>query len=546
MLGVNGVRNLRNFVLDIWVWNDIPNYIMDHTQGKNSDSDKPNVDTSTINDFDKLLDLVRVDANLIDGLTDEQVTELRKKISPYGRTVEGKGSFTCISVTNLAEQYMKKFLMTSLIGFLYRQCDEYDLDDGEPTCSLDNYAVYMSKYKQATDAAHESSTWLDNFWSATHNKGLTEETLSLEQRAERLTHQRILERGEGFKKRLIVRQFLDGLFQFNPDAHVRSAYSYNPLDPERVKPAHVDIKGTKKTKKTKTLVGKSGAKMTVSRSTEPEGKPDERFPFIESDAPGDRELMKDSAPEPPVETAGTLPTSKIIENDSPEDRVHKRAYNPLVRHIPPADVFHRWTYYTDSNYEEVRTAVQDLYADKPDLEFAINPYAQFDNEADAGNFVQKHKNEVITDILTLHNSKWNLTGSFKKNRERVNFYSEKTAVIEEIFKQLEQDKKLGADLMRKRVKRKKKKNVQESGPDPVEFKQYRKDHPSSFESMGAEDVSRSEIKSPDDTTFKIHEECPYDAVQVDVFDFRGGGQSVKKSEFFTEAEDPVQLDEPSK
>lgn len=449
-------------------------------------SEKKSVDVSNVDDFDKLLDLVRLDANLVDDLTDEQVTELRKKLNPYGRTIEGSGTYTCLSITNLSEQYMKRFLMTSLIGFLYRQCDEYELDDGEPPCPLDDYDAFMLTYETAMSAAKESREWLDGFYKTFHEDNLTEETLTPEQRAERLNHQRALERGEGFKKRLIVRQFLDGQFQFNPDNHVRSAYSNNPLDPERVTPAQVAVKLTK----------------PMSQKTN-----------------GNHE----ETAEPGLDTEET-----------------SRSNSKFVKHIPPADVFHRWTYYTDSNYEEVRTAVKDLYCEKPDLEFAINPYDQFESQEDAEKFVQKHKNEVIADVLTLTNSKWNLCGSFKKNRDRINFYNEKTAVIEEIFKQLEQDKKLGADLMRKRVKRKKKKNVSESGPDPEEFKQYRKNNPSGFEDMGAENVSLEDKNdtNDDDVIFKIHEECPYDAVQVDVFDMRKGGQIVQKSEFFTEAEAP--------
>jgi hypothetical protein len=340
---------------------------------------------------------------------------------------------------------MKKFLMTSLIGFLYRQCDEYELDDGEPTCPLDDFKTFMNSYNQALVDANVSIQWTAKFWSDfAHNKW-TEESLTMDQKADRLKHQKVVSRGEGFKKRLIVRQFIDNLFHFNPDKHVRSAYSHNPLDPERSEQHH-------------------------------------------------------------------------------------------IAHVPPADIFHRWTYYTESNYEELRTAVQNLYAEKPDLEFAVNPYDKFDTQEDAEKFVQKHRNEVIADVLTLHNGKWNLTGSFKQNRDRVNFYNEKTAVIEEIFKQLEQDKKLGADLMRKRVARKKKKNIEEAGPEPEEFKQYRKDHPSGFESMGAEDMSRV-VQSA-----MVHEDCPYDAVQVDVFDFRQGGVQVKKSEFFTQAEAPVELE----
>lgn len=444
--------------------------------------EKSKVDISNIDDFDKLLDMVRLDANLVDDLTEDQVTELRKKMNPYGRTIEGSGKFTCLSITNLSELYTKRFLMTSLIGFLYRQCDEHELDEGEPPIHLDDFSEFMDSYNAAETAAVKSKQWLDEF--AAENKEVDEADLTPEQHAARLDHRRILERGTGFKKRLIVRQFLDDLFQFNPDKHVRSAYSDNPLDPERVEPSQINRK--------KTIIGKSGKKLEIDKK------------------------------------------------DIPEEEAAARADSVLVKHIPPSDVFHRWTYYTDSNYEEIRTAVKDVYAEKPDLEYAINPYDQFDSSEEAANFIQKHKTEVIADIATIHNSKWNLLGSFKKNRERVNFYNDKTVVIEEIFKQLEQDKKLGADMMRKRVKRKKAKNTEESGPDPVEFAKYKKENPSGFSNMGAEDVNLENNKDTkdDDVTFKIHEECPYDAIQVDVFDFKRGGQSVKKSEFFTEAEAP--------
>lgn len=433
---------------------------------KKQESDPLNV--SSITDFDDLLNMVRVDNNLVDNLTDEQVTELRKMMNPYGRTIEGSGKFTCLSITNLSEQYMQKFLMTSLVGFLYRQCDEHMLSDGEPPTHMEDFKGFMKAYNSAVKDAVASKEWLADF----EEQKLDEKKLTFEQKADRLRHTRKVERGEGFKHRLIVRKFLDSLFNFNPDKHVRSAYSHNPLDPERVVPSRVKPK--KATSLTKNLV------------------------------------------------------------DS------KRSNSRLVQNIPPADTFHRWKYYTDSNYEEIRNATQDLYCEKPDLEFAINPYDQFNSEDDAKRFVQKHKNEVIADVLTLHNSKWNLTGSFKKNRNRINFYNEKTAVIEQIFKRIEQDKKLGADLMRKRVKRKKIKNIKEVGSDVKELKQYKNQTSAAMESMGAEDLSNDSKRSK--STFSIHDECPYDAVQVDVFDFRKGGQVVKKSEFFTQAEDPKSLD----
>lgn len=399
------------------------------------------MDITDIKDFDQLLTMVRDDTGLIEKLSDEQVTMLRTKINPYGRTVEGSGKLTCLSVINMEEQYMRKFLMTSLIGFLYRKCDEHGLDDGEPPMYMDDYKTYLTKYNKAVESAKLSYIYLQSI----DTKDLIDPTI----KARHLQETRTMQRAENMKKRIIIRQFLDDNFTFNPDLHVRSAYASNPLDTER--------------------------------------KP-------------------------------------ITENKS-----------TLVNHIPPSDIFHRWQYYTDTNYEEIRSSVNDLYCEKPDIEFAINPYDQFDTQADSDKFIQKHKSEVIADILTLTNGKWNLCGSFKKNRERINFYNEKTAVIEEIFKQIEQDKKLGADLMRKRVVRKKKQNIAECGKEPEEFKNYRKDNPSGFENFGAEDMSKHKEQ------FTVSSECPYDSVQVDVFDFSQGGTTVTKSEFFTEAETPKKI-----
>lgn len=396
---------------------------------------------SDISDFNQLLSMVREDTGLIEKLTDEQVTMLRTGLNPYGRTVEGSGKLTCISIINMEEQYMRKFLMTSLIGFLYRKCDEYGLDDGEPPVYMDDSKDFLDKYHKAISAAKLSYVFLNS----TEAKDLSNPEI----KARHLKETRIVQKAENMKKRLIIRQFLDENFSFNPDLHIRSAYSSNPLDTER-------------------------KSINESKST-------------------------------------------------------------FVNHIPPADIYHRWQYYTDTNYEEIRSSVNDLYCEKPDIEFAINPYDQFETQEDSDKFVQKHKNEVIADILTLTNGKWNLCGSFKKNRERINFYNEKTAVIEEIFKQIEQDKKLGADLMRKRVIRKKKQNIADYGKEPEEFKTYRKENPSGFENFGAEDMSKHK------ENFTVSKDCPYDAVQVDVFDFSQGGATVSKSEFFTEAEEPSKI-----
>ena len=433
-----------------------------------------------MSDFNKILEDFKnfSDEELtqyIDNLDEQSIINLRKTANPYGRTVtEAQGKYTCMSIVNLKEKYLQKFLMTSLIGFLYRQCDEYKLDDGEPTTPLDDFKNFMTQMDNALKKAKGSSAALKELDK--------EDPLDSEARilrdAQRLEHERNISRAEGFKQRLVIRQFIDNLFQYNPDKHVRSAYSDNDKDPERVKPKQVKV-----------IKGRNGE-------------------------------------------------IKVLKPAKHVEQV-ERSESPLVKHIPPADTFHRWEYYIDSNYEEIKDAVTDLYSEKSDIEFAINPYKEFDSKDEVNSFVQKYQNEVITDIKVLNNGSWNLMGSFKENRDRVDFYNKNTAVLKEILNQIEEDKKLGADLMRKRVKRKKKKNIEECGEEPKEFKQYRKDHSSGFEELGAEDMSRHKDKESKHS-FEVHEDFPYDAVQVDVFDFRKGGQVVNKGEFFTEAEAPIE------
>ena len=86
--------------------------------------------------------------------------------------------------------------------------------------------------------------------------------------------------------------------------------------------------------------------------------------------------------------------------------------------------------------------------------------------------------------------------------------------------------------MRRRVE-KKQKNILEMGDDSKAFRNYKKNNMSGVEELGAESVDSKGNEKKNETTYKIHEDCPYDAVQVDVYDIQNGGRNMKKSEFYT-------------
>ena len=167
---------------------------------------------------------------------------------------------------------------------------------------------------------------------------------------------------------------------------------------------------------------------------------------------------------------------------------------PAVEIIPPQDTFHRWQYYTEVNYEELRTATEAIYHEKPDLDWALVIYEYFEGtarEVDEAfdRFRVQYQDEVITDIKGIDLNQWTLLGDFKENRSKTTFYNKYTDVLKRILDRHAQDKALGQDLMRNRVRQLKAKNIRETGPDAPGLSTYKSQHASqSLSSMGAERV----------------------------------------------------------
>jgi hypothetical protein len=172
---------------------------------------------------------------------------------------------------------------------------------------------------------------------------------------------------------------------------------------------------------------------------------------------------------------------------------------PAIDVIPPQDTFHRWRYYMEVNYEELRAATDTLYHEKPDLDWAIIIYDLFEgssSEVDAAfeRFRGMHQDEVISDIKGIEVGGWTLLGDFKENRAKINFYNKHTGVLKRILDRHAEDKKLGQDLMRNRVRQFKAKNIREDGPDAPGLAAYKDQQGPTLANLGAERViSREEM-----------------------------------------------------
>jgi hypothetical protein len=446
---------------------------------------------SSVSAAKQLNDLLdELDEDTLAKMSDEEVMEMRKQLNPYGRTIEGSDQVLTYSYTDLRGEYQKKLMLTTMVGFLNRMLDEWNVPDGVPVIPV---------YDYVKDPAS-----LDTF-----EKGLN--TPATGQLKEDINANAVW-----MAKRVIVKEFLEDMFQYNPDFHVRSAYKPAPLDDERK------------------IIDTPAGMLAINelKRKDPEFRESllkfERLKLAESkavDAKADARAGTKDVQKKATDALTDASEAKVAPETAVVSAV--RAYTTEM--IPPADIFHRYQYYYDSNYEEMRGIVQDLYCDKPDLETAINPYCMHASEDAADAFIDKHKDEVITTIFKAHTGKWNIFAPFKKVRESMRYFNKKTIVLEEIAKQIERDAKLGKDLMEKRVKVKKVKNITRDGPDDPAFAKWKANN-STLSDMGATDVNNVNSKASD--------ECPDDAIQVDVFRLSKGGQTMEKTKFFTQAEAP--------
>lgn len=242
--------------------------------------------------------------------------------------------------------------------------------------------------------------------------------------------------------------------------------------------------------------------------------------------------------------------------------------------MPPADTMVRFTRYLDNHFEQLRDITSKVYGVTPDIEDAIQIMGTFDTEDDAKEFREKYQDDFTSQIRVLQHGKWGLTGPWEQNRDRMEYLNEHTQFLKEVMDRLDQDEKLGQDMMKKRIKKLKKRDIQKTGPDPASLSQYATATGKKLDRLGAERVELSpEEKSAaeaaveaakkapvdksavmktalrEDTTPKVYkhgeivnanfeddDECPDDAVEVNVVEISKGGKQVQTSKFYTEAD----------
>jgi hypothetical protein len=461
--------------------------------------------------------------SLIDDLSLEEVTAVRNYNNPYGNIIKGKTSYAVMSIINMKEQYMKRLLVTSMVGYLYRLSDEYDPDEEIEKCQ----SKWEKKMKDQPSSIRESMQ---------KERDAEIELLTSTARG-------------------IVKRFLNRHFNYNPDKHLMKAA------------ADMTNLGTKtKTEAIREMceVSQSAPKMETLFKENPE----KTYTYMRNGV-----LSTYQSAVQITETLKNTISTMIDPDLDVRDKQgillkHYKKMTEIVTDMrkmaepiaaadtlsawkaePPVDVFYHFNRYVNNHYEQLREVCSALYLDNPDYEFSISYYDTFSSPEEAREYRVMHENEFKSDVSTIENNGWTLLGPFKENRAKLDYYNKNTEVFKRLMEQAELDHKLGKDLMEKQVKAKKTKNVLEAGPDAPGLAAYSKAM-NTVRELGAKNALTREEQNELSEANAIKEdfEVPDNAIQVDMFyptKDSDGKTVLSKTKFYTQDEAPYHLQDGS-
>jgi hypothetical protein len=500
--------------------------------------------------------LLKADDDDVKKLKD-YIFDARSKLNPFKVKVDGcdEGSLL-FSFINMQREYMTKFIATGFLGFLRRAVNEWGVPDAPVSVPVIDVVDYLKDPTLADPAPVDSGK-------------ISQDILDAYDKNKKM-----------MAKRIVVAEFLEYMFGFDPDRHARPGYKPNFEDPERrpiMTPSGelsvlIEKRRIEKEKKTSISEKKEYqllyAQYLEEKKRIAEGEKVEK-PCIRTvrrtikDKNGnmmevERKIkcteleykvmqMKKDDPESSKNLIVAESESKIIPDSPPnwkdyfnkQNQARDQAIHDVVRDlIPPADMFYKFNVYLDKHYEQVQDAVRDLYHVKPDFDAAICAYKHVEVEKKKnGEIVPiadqvkkfRHANErdLNFSINEIQFGKWTMIAPYKQNRERVEYYGQNMAIFEEMFKMKASEKLLAKDMMDKAVARKRREVQAVHGKNDPNFEK-------SYGTLGSQNLDKlglEKVKDDDDDT-------PDDAIEVGVFRISQGGKKIDVDKFYTQAEAP--------
>jgi hypothetical protein len=398
------------------------------------------------------------------NMSNAEMENLCDKFSPYNYMVEGSktGKKLLMSFTQMDQDYMKQYLVTGIIGYMYRALDEWNYPQDLGAC------IPVSEYLDDPSVIEP-----ENWDSLTENQKKDNR-----------------ENWERMQERVITKKFLDSMFQFNPNKHVRSIYRPNPNDKSR------KIFDTKAARLAMFMQARSDAEL--------------------------KDRMRIYGEE--LKVAGSDSAGSAAEISDLEKRV--------TQIIPPMDTFHRLNRYISTHDVKLHEATQSLYGSKNCLECAVAPYKLVNNMEEAKRFIDKNQSTIPSEIIMVDMGMWNIRPKGDMLKEATHVTNKKTRIIDEMMIMKKQAKDLGGDMVKKRTIDAKKRNVEEEGKEAPGFRNWR-ENSSVLKEQGAIVITDKDMEDDDFV--------PDDSVRVNVMNYNARHNTVTKSHFLTKAEKPTYM-----
>lgn len=430
-------------------------------------------------DVDSIVKRIVENPTEIEKLSEEEILLASTRMNPVGTVAGVKKTFAVMSVVNMREEYLRRFLMTSLVGFMFRSLSEYvprAASAAEERCAAE--FTKLAKMQRPIDVTEED-------WKQKIQKARDDIAAS----TKKFTDAKIA------ADRAAIADFLREQFVFNPDKHARKNTKYTEgaavlmADPSKDAAAKEFTAAVAADADRSREAAAAAAAISVGEqavlAAEAAGQLSRAARIVEKSAGmvadiarrvvaagGDKSLLdvSNNALRQQVEAANI---ARIVTENVRVSNDDGFAVAAAAKFVPPADVFHHFGRYIDSHYESLRLITNELYEHYPsDIDNCVMFCDAFPDAESAQRFIRAHESEFSVDPKIIENGGVTLLGPFRENRERVDFYTKNTEVLRAMAEQLKDDHKIGQEIVQKRIEKSKARNIRETGEDAPGLEGY--------------------------------------------------------------------------
>lgn len=390
---------------------------------------------------------------IIDSLSAEQIELLRTTVNPYKQPVSMPSndvSMMAFYITNVTEKYAQRFAMTSLIGFMYRMLDEF-----EPECD------YLSEQDPKFALPFERYAVVKEY----------EKTIA---KYERL----LKENEEAFPTANVEKVKLELMLIKYKISKSKNPEDEKELIKEYEAKKHIYEKGWKAGYARDLMFEEESldeAEMTelidiVKKELDITMTAEEYYADYRDKVQEFLDVYLRFNPDEHVREAykpNYMDKSRTPLEETHLDDVKNDKKERII--LPPDDTFARWTRYIQANYECLRQATDDIYAEKSCFEFGIAPMKVFSGATEKqcldqyNEYKKRYASEMETELFVTRMGHWSFLAPFESNRDTTDFYNEDTELLKRIVDQAKEDTRIGQKLLKSRVKKEKAKEIKKMG-----------------------------------------------------------------------------------